>query len=161
MADLFLELFSEEIPARLQYEAQENLKRLVGNELLQVKSNFEAIESFSTPRRLILVVKELSEKTVPEIEEKRGPNVLAPKAAIDGFCKSMKVNQDQLFTRDEKKGKFYYARLETSGQLNSHLIPEILSKVIKGFPWPKSMRWGPGSFRWGKTLTLNCLHTLR
>ena len=128
MADLFLELFSEEIPARLQYVAQENLKKLVTSELLHVKSNFEAVETFSTPRRLVLFVKGLTEKTLPEIEEKRGPNVLAPQTAIEGFCKSMKINQSQLFTRDEKKGKFYYVKLETAGQLNSNLVPEILSK---------------------------------
>ena len=152
MADLFLELFSEEIPARLQYVAQENIKRLVVEELLLAKSNFEAVESFSTPRRLILIIKGLSEKTRPDIEEKRGPNVLAPKAAIEGFCKSIKIERSQLFTRDEKKGQFYYARLKPTGQLNSDLVPEILSKVIKGFPWPKSMRWGSGNFRWVRPL---------
>ena len=126
MADLFLELFSEEIPAKLQVFGQEHLKNSVASELSKARSNFEAIESFSTPQRLILVVKGLTEKAQGRVEEKRGPNVMAPKEAVDGFCKSMKIDRSQLFTKDEKKGTFYFARIETFGQANVELIPEIL-----------------------------------
>ncbi len=152
MADLFLELFSEEIPARLQSTAEENLKKIVKGELQKVESKFEVMKSFSTPRRLILVIQGLSEKTSPEAEEKRGPSVLAPKVAIDGFCKSMAISQSQLFVKEEKKGEFYYVKLEKAGQLNVDIIPGILSRVINGFPWPKSMRWGSGNFKWVRPL---------
>ena len=101
MVDIFLELLSEEIPARLQLSAQENLKKLVVDELTKVKLSFEAVESFSTPRRLILVIKGLSELTAMELKEKRGPSVLAPIEAVNGFCKSMKISKSQLFTKEE------------------------------------------------------------
>ena len=152
MADLFLELFSEEIPAKLQVFGQEHLKNSVASELSKARSNFEAIESFSTPQRLILVVKGLTEKAQGRVEEKRGPNVMAPEEAVDGFCKSMKIDRSQLFTKDEKKGTFYFARIETFGQANVELIPEILHRVIRNFPWPRSMRWGSGEFKWVRPL---------
>ena len=152
MAELFLELFSEEIPARLQFKAQENLKMLINDELVKAKSHFEAIETFSTPRRLIMVITGLSDKTISLVEDKRGPNVLASQQAIDGFCKSMKVDQSKLFIKDEKKGKFFYMRLETRSQNNSELLPEIITKVLERFPWPKSMRWGSGTFKWVRPL---------
>ena len=158
MADLFLELFSEEIPARLQFNAQENLKKLVKDELLKVGSDFETVETFSTPRRLILFVKGLTENQLPIIEEKRGPNVLAPTSAIEGFCTSLKISQSQLSVKEEKKGKFYYARIQKVRRSNSDLIPEILSQIIKGFPWPKSMRWQSGNFKWVRPLrSIVCL----
>ncbi len=152
MADLFLELLSEEMPARMQVTAQAALKELVTDELLQVKLNFQDIESFSTPRRLLLVIKGLAEKTLPEFEEKRGPSVLAPKKAIEGFCKAMNAKKSELFLKEEKKGQFYFFRMELPSQLNSDLIPAILTRVVKYFPWPRSMRWGSGSLRWVRPL---------
>ena len=158
MADLFLELFSEEIPARLQVNAQLNLKNLVANELLKEKSHFDVIEAFSTPRRLVLIVKGLSERTESELEEKRGPNVLAPDQAIEGFCNSMKIDRDELVTKAEKKGEFYYARLQKATRLNSELLPKVLSRVLQQFPWPKSMRWGSGRLKWVRPLrSIVCL----
>lgn len=152
MADLFLELFSEEIPARLQLGAEENLKKLVSNEFLTAKLSFSAAESFSTPRRLILVVTGLPQTTSSESEEKRGPSVVAPKQAIDGFCKSMNISRSQLFTKMEKKGEFYFTLLTKKSQPSADIIEVILSKVVKNFPWPKSMRSGSGSFKWVRPL---------
>lgn len=158
MPDLLLELLSEEIPARLQLSAQENLKKLVTKNLFDSELNFEAVESFSTPRRLVLVVIGLPEKTLPISEEKRGPNVLAPKKAIDGFSKSINIDTSKLITKLEKKGEFYYAKIERESQLSSEVISKILSKVIRNFPWPKSMRWGSGTFKWIRPLrSIICL----
>ena len=152
MTDLFLELFSEEIPARFQSSAQENLKSNVYRELIREKLQFDTLESFSTPRRLVLAVKGLSENIGTTTAVKRGPNVSAPDKAIEGFCKSLKIDRSQLFTKEEKKGLFYYANLKTSDKLLSDLILEILTRVINSFPWPKSMRWGSGNFRWVRPL---------
>ena len=152
MPDLLLELLSEEIPARLQSGAEENLKKLVMKDFLDVKLTFEAAESFSTPRRLVLVISGLPEQTLLDSEEKRGPSVLAPKSAIDGFSKSMNIKSSELFKKLEKKGEFYYAKLDKKSQSSTDLIPDILSKVIRNFPWPKSMRWGSGSFKWVRPL---------
>ena len=148
MPDLFLELLSEEIPARLQSSAEANLKNLVTKEFNEVKLSYEVVKSFSTPRRLVLVVIGLPKKTFSELEEKRGPSVHAPKSAIDGFLKSMNISSSNLFKKSEKKGEFYYAKLARKSQLSSDIIPEILTRIIKNFPWPKSMRWGSGSFKW-------------
>ena len=160
MPELFLELLSEEIPARLQPSAEEKLKILVTQGFLESKLYFDAAESFSTPRRLVLVVSGLPEKTLPEIEEKRGPSTLASKRAIDGFSKSMNISSSKLFTKVEKKGEFYYAKIEKISQPSSDLISEVLSRVIRNFPWPKSMRWGSGSFKWVRPLrSVVCLLT--
>ena len=152
MPDLLLELLSEEIPARFQLKAEESLKNLVKEGLIESKLTFEAIESFSTPRRLVLAVTGIPEKTLSKSEEKRGPSVLAPKNAIEGFSKSMNVNISDLFTKIEKKGEFYYAKIEKRSQTSANIIPEILSGIIKNFPWQKSMKWGSGSFKWVRPL---------
>lgn len=152
MPDLLLELLSEEIPARFQSKAEKSLKNLVKDGLIESKLTFEAIESFSTPRRLVLAVTGLPEKTLSKSEEKRGPSVLAPKNAIEGFSKSMNVNISDLFTKIEKKGEFYYAKLEKRSQTSENIIPEILSRIIRNFPWKKSMKWGSGSFKWVRPL---------
>ena len=152
MPDLLLELLSEEIPARFQSKAEKSLKNLVKEGLIESKLTFEAIESFSTPRRLVLAVTGLPEKTLSKSEEKRGPSVLAPKNAIEGFSKSMNVNISDLFTKIEKKGEFYYAKLEKRSQTSESIIPEILSRIIRNFPWKKSMKWGSGSFKWVRPL---------
>ena len=152
MPDLLLELLSEEIPARFQSKAEGSLKNLVREGLIESKLTFEAIESFSTPRRLVLAVTGLPEKTLSKSEEKRGPSVLAPKNAIEGFSKSMNVNISDLFTKIEKKGEFYYAKLERRSQTSANIIPEILTRIIRNFPWQKSMKWGSGSFKWVRPL---------
>ena len=158
MPDLLLELLSEEIPARLQPSAEENLQKLVTQGLVDSKLTFEAIKSFSTPRRLVLVIVGLPEKTLFEKEEKRGPNVLAAKSAIEGFSKSMSISSTSLVIKKEKKGEFYYAILEKKSQPSTKVISEILSRIIKSFPWPKSMRWGSGNFKWVRPLhSIICL----
>ena len=158
MTDLLLELFSEEIPARLQLEAERTLKKRVTEELLKGSWTFEAAQAFSTPRRLVLAIEGLPEATLPELEEKRGPNILASQQAIKGFMKAINIKSSQLVKKKKKKGEFYFARIQKASQLSEELIPEILSRVVRNFPWPKSMRWGAGTFKWVRPLhSVMCL----
>ena len=152
MSDLLLELFSEEIPARLQASAEKNLQKLVTQGLIEAKLTFEASQSFSTPRRLVLTISGLPKMTLPETDEKRGPNVLAPKSAIEGFSKSMNIITSELFTKMENKGEFYYAKVKIDSRPSADIIVEVLSRVIRNFPWPKSMKWGVGGFKWVRPL---------
>jgi glycyl-tRNA synthetase beta chain len=144
MPDLLLELFSEEIPARMQRQAAEDLKRLVTNALVERNLLYEGAQSFVTPRRLTLHVVGLPAAQAPSREERKGPRVGAPDAAIQGFLKSagLKRIEDARVETDPKKGQFYVALIEKPGRETKDAIAEIIPAIINSFPWPKSMRWG-------------------
>ena len=170
MPDLLLELFSEEIPARMQRQAAEDLKRLVTNALVERNLLYEGAQSFVTPRRLALHVAGLPGAQANSREERKGPRVGAPEAAIQGFLKSagLKRVEDARVERDPKKGEFYVAAIEKPGRETKDVIAEIMPSIIRSFPWPKSMRWGaasakPDALRWVRPLrgivcTLATLH---
>ena len=148
MVDLLLELFSEEIPARMQPRAEADLARLLGQAFKAGGLKFKAIETFSTPRRLVAHVTGLP-KSQPDVrEEKRGPKAGAPAQAIAGFSKSVGLSPDQLTERDG----YFYAKIEKKGMETSQLLSQTLPDLIAKFPWPKSMRWGSGKFRWVRPL---------
>ena len=144
MPDLLLELFSEEIPARMQRQAAEDLKRLVTNALVERNLLYEGAQSFVTPRRLTLHVVGLPAAQPDLREERKGPRVGAPEAAIQGFLKSagLKRIEDARIEADPKKGEFYVAVIEKPGRETKEAIAEIIPAIIRSFPWPKSMRWG-------------------
>ncbi len=144
MPDLLLELFSEEIPARMQRQAAEDLKRLVTNALVERNLLYEGAQSFVTPRRLTLHVVGLPAAQADLREERKGPRVGAPDAAIQGFLKSagLKRIEDARVETDPKKGQFYVAVIEKPGRETKDAIAEIIPAIIRSFPWPKSMRWG-------------------
>jgi glycyl-tRNA synthetase beta subunit len=144
MPDLLLELFSEEIPARMQRQAAEDLKRLVTNALVDRNLLYEGAQSFVTPRRLALHVVGLPAAQAHSHEERKGPRVGAPEAAIQGFLKSagLKGIEDARVETDPKKGQFYVALIEKPGRETKDAIAEIIPAIICSFPWPKSMRWG-------------------
>ena len=144
MPDLLLELFSEEIPARMQRQAAEDLKRLVTNALVERNLLYEGAQSFVTPRRLTLHVVGLPAAQPDLREERKGPRVGAPEAAIQGFLKSagLKRIEDARVETDPKKGQFYVALIEKPGRDTKDAIAEIIPAIIRSFPWPKSMRWG-------------------
>ena len=144
MPDLLLELFSEEIPARMQRQAAEDLKRLVTNALVERNLLYEGAQSFVTPRRLTLHVVGLPAAQPDLREERKGPRVGAPEAAIQGFLKSagLKRIEDARVETDPKKGQFYVALIEKPGRETKEAIAEIIPAIIRSFPWPKSMRWG-------------------
>ncbi len=160
MPDLLLELFSEEIPARMQAKAAEDLKSLVTNGLVEAGLTYASAASFATPRRLCLVVDGLSANSPTTTEERKGPRVDAPEAAIEGFLRGAGVSRDALETREDKKGEIYVARITHQGRDAADIIAELVPSVIRNFPWPKSMRWGAGSLRWVRPLhSILCLLT--
>jgi glycyl-tRNA synthetase beta chain len=144
MPDLLLELFSEEIPARMQRQGADDLKRLVTNALVERNLLYEGAQSFVTPRRLALHVAGLPGAQADSREERKGPRVGAPEAAIQGFLKSagLKRIEDARVERDTKKGEFYVAVIEKPGRATKDVIAEIIPAIIRSFPWPKSMHWG-------------------
>ena len=144
MPDLLLELFSEEIPARMQRQAAEDLKRLVTNALVERNLIYEGAQSFVTPRRLTLHVVGLPAAQANLREERKGPRVGAPEAAIQGFLKSAGLSriEDARVETDPRKGQFYVAVIERPGRETKDAIAEIIPAIIRSFPWPKSMRWG-------------------
>jgi glycyl-tRNA synthetase beta chain len=159
MPDLLLELFSEEIPARMQRGAAEDLRRLVTNALVERGLVYEGAQSFAGPRRLTLHVVGLPAEQKPTKEERKGPRVGAPETAIQGFLKSAGLAriEDARIEKDAKKGEFYVAVIEKPGRATKQVLAEIIPSIIRAFPWPKSMRWGaasaePEALRWVRPL---------
>src|SRR5215813_10199234 len=150
MPDLLLELFSEEIPARMQARAAEDLRKAVTDRLLDAGLVYEGATAFATPRRLALVVQGIPAKQPDLKEEKKGPRVGAPEAAIQGFLKSAGLASiaEAKVEKDAKKGDFYVALIEKPGRAAIAVLSEILPVIIRTFPWPKSMRWGSGKLTW-------------
>ncbi len=149
MPDLLLELLTEEIPARMQEHAKQHLSRSVAEWLAAGRLEHTAVQSYVTPRRLVLVVEGLP-ATQPDIaEERRGPRVGAPENAIQGFLKSVGfASIDQCVKRDTGRGEFYFARINRAGKPTADVLPEFLRSTIYGFDWPKSMRIYAVPFRW-------------
>ena len=147
MAELLLELLSEEIPARMQARAADDLKRLVTAGLKDAGLEFQSAEAYVTPRRLTLVVDGLPEKQPDIREEKRGPQVGAPEKAVSGFLKSTGLTLDQCERREIKGKTYYFAVIEKKGVVTSRLVPQVLLNVMY-LPWAKSMKWGSGKARW-------------
>ena len=153
MPDLLLELFSEEIPARMQAGAARDLERLVVGALSDRGLLFEGIKAFAGPRRLTLAVSGLPAKQADVREEMKGPKVDAPQAAIDGFLKKTGLSKDQLKIDRQAKGDVYIAVIEREGRETAAVLAEILPELLAKLPWPKSMRWKPGvTTRWVRPL---------
>ncbi|MEH6527380.1 MAG: glycine--tRNA ligase subunit beta [Sneathiella sp.] len=152
MAELLLELFSEEIPARMQNKAAADLARLVGEGLKAAGLTFDNTAGYVTARRLTVVVSGLPTAQPDVSDERRGPRVGAPDKAVDGFLKSANLNRDQLEERETEKGNFYYAVIETKGRDTAEVLPDLLSSAISALHWPKPMKWGSYSARWVRPL---------
>ncbi|RJE81352.1 glycine--tRNA ligase subunit beta [Paracoccus sp. JM45] len=152
MADLLIELFSEEIPARMQARARADLKRVVTDGLVQAGLTYASAGAFSTPRRLTLTVEGLNDHSPTTREERKGPRTDAPEKALEGFLRSTGLTRDQLEARDDKKGQVWFATITKEGRPAADIVAEVLEDAIRNFPWPKSMRWGSGSLRWVRPL---------
>jgi len=154
MSELLIELFCEEIPARLQAKAAEDFQRLVVGGLNARGLETGAARSFATPRRLALVIKGVPAKSPAISEEKKGPRVGAPDGAIQGFLKSAGLTSidHAIIVSDEKKGDFYIAKIEKPGRKAGEIIAETVIETIAKFPWPKTQRWGAGDLRWIRPL---------
>jgi len=148
MAEFLLEIFSEEIPARMQAKAAEDLHRLVTEGLAANGIAFAAARAYVTPRRLALVIEGLPAAGPDVAEEKRGPRVGAPDQAMDGFLKSTGLALSQLEKRDTGKGEFWFAVINKKGRPTPEALKEVVEATLAGFPWPKSQRWGANQVRW-------------
>jgi len=152
MPELLIELFSEEIPARMQARAAEDLQKLVTNGLVDAGLTYAGARALATPRRLTLVVSDMLAASAPVREERKGPRADAPEKAIEGFLRSTGLTRDQLEARETKKGDVLFAVIERPGRPAAEIVAEVLENAIRTFPWPKSMRWGAGSLRWVRPL---------
>ena len=158
MPDLLIELFSEEIPARMQKRASEDLKKRITDGLVEAGLTYASAGAFATPRRLALSVEGLLAESPTTVEERKGPRVDAPEKAIEGFLRGAGVTKDDLEIRDEKKGQVYFAKLTKPGRPAAEIVAEVLEATVRNFPWPKSMRWGAGSLKWVRPLhSIVCL----
>src|SRR5882757_7523049 len=162
MPDLLLELFSEEIPARMQAKAAEDLKKMVTDRLVDAGLVYEGARAFATPRRLTLFVQGVPAKQPDLKEEKKGPRVGAPEGAIAGFLKGAGLASigEATIQKDPKKGDFYVALTEKPGRPAIDVIGEFLQVVLRTFPWPKSMRWGEASAQAGSLEWVRPLHAI-
>jgi glycyl-tRNA synthetase beta chain len=158
MPDLLLELFSEEIPARMQARAAEDLRKLVTDRLVDAGLVYEGAKAFVTPRRLALAVQGVPVRQPDVKEEKKGPRVGAPAGAIEGFVRAAGLKSiEEATVKPDKKGDFYVAVIEKPGRPAIEVIGQLVPEVVKTFPWPKSMRWGarsaqPGALGWVRPL---------
>ncbi|MGJ4929807.1 glycine--tRNA ligase subunit beta [Bradyrhizobium sp. HKCCYLS2038] len=159
MPDLLLELFSEEIPARMQAKAAEDLRRMVTDKLVAEGLVYEGAKAFATPRRLALTVHGIPARQADLKDERKGPRVGGPDAAIQGFLKATGLSSldEATIQRDPKKGDFYVALIEKPGRATIDVLAEMLPVIVRTFPWPKSMRWGkrsekPGALNWVRPL---------
>ncbi|HXI08965.1 MAG: glycine--tRNA ligase subunit beta [Bradyrhizobium sp.] len=158
MPDLLLELFSEEIPARMQAKAADDLRRMVTDKLVAEGLVYEGAKAFATPRRLALTVHGIPARQPDLKEERKGPKIGAPDAAVQGFLRATGLKSlDEARIQSDKKGDFYIALIEKPGRPAIDVLADILPVLIRTFPWPKSMRWGdrsarPGSLSWVRPL---------
>jgi len=152
MPELLIELFSEEIPAGMQHKAAADLRQMVTNALVEAGLTYEGAQAHGGARRLVLSVEGLDAKAADVNEERKGPRVDAPQAAIEGFLKSTGLGLGELKVQDDKKGQFYLAVIRRPGRTATEIIADVVPDTIRKFPWPKSMRWGSGSLRWVRPL---------
>ncbi len=160
MPDLLIELFSEEIPARMQRRAADDLRRLVTDGLVEAGLTYAGAAAHVTPRRLALAVEGFTDRSPTTTETRRGPRVDAPEKALDGFLRSTGLTREQLEEQDDKKGRVYIATLTKPGRPAADIVAEVLEAAIRDFPWPKSMRWGNDALRWVRPLrSILCILT--
>ncbi|SIS49500.1 glycine--tRNA ligase subunit beta [Phaeovulum vinaykumarii] len=152
MPDLLIELFSEEIPARMQRRAAQDLKTRMTDALVVAGLTYASAGAFSTPRRLVLTVEGLSAASPTRREERKGPRADAPEAAIAGFERATNMTRDTFERRETPKGVVFFAQIEHPGRPAAEIVAAALETTIRDFPWPKSMRWGNGTLRWVRPL---------
>src|SRR3989344_3469487 len=148
MPQLLLEIFSEEIPARMQQGAARDLERMVSDRLKAAGLTWDALTTYAGPRRLTLVVEGLPAATPDREEELKGPKTSAPEQALEGFLRKTGLTREQLVERDG----VFFAVSSSKGQPPADLVPAMVDQIVRSFPWPKSMRWGTGTLRWVRPL---------
>lgn len=152
MSEFFLEILSEEIPARMQAKAANDLKRLAESGLKEAGLTFDSVKTFVTPRRLILVADGLPDRQPDIREERKGPKADAPEKAIAGFLNSVGLSRDQVEERANPKGNVLFAVIEKDGSATAEILPNLVSDSLDDLGWPKSMRWAPADMTWVRPL---------
>ncbi len=152
MPDILIELFSEEIPARMQTRAAEDLKKLVTDGMVEAGLTYAHAAAFSTPRRLTLTIEGALDASPTTVEERKGPRADAPEKAIEGFLRGAGLTRDALEPRETPKGTILFAKITKEGRPAADIVAEVLAHTVRTFPWPKSMRWGSGSLKWVRPL---------
>ncbi len=160
MSELLLELLSDEIPARMQAKAREDLARMLLEALEKNTLSVGAYKTYVTPRRLTIHLTGMAAATFASEELRRGPRIDAPEKAIDGFLKSTGLSRDQLIQQDEGKGTFFFAKISTASRAAADVITDVVPAIIRAFPWPKSMRFGAASTNMDALRWVRPLHSI-
>ena len=152
MAELFVELFSEEIPSKLQIDARQKIKQMFEEKLNKKEIKFNSSKSFSTPKRLVFVIDGIPEKIEQKQKVLKGPKVGTPQVALDGFIRSNNLNKTDIYKQNTEKGEFYFANTKSKV---IYLIDEfefIIPEVLQSYSWKKSMKWSVYDLSWGRPL---------
>ena len=152
MAELLLELYSEEIPPQLQIAARSQIKIFIENTFKEEKIGFKELLVYSSPTRLTLFIKDLTEKIKIEAKEIKGPKVGSPDQVVQGFLRAKSVSQKDLIEKDTDKGKFYFFKIQSQSKLVEDLLIKIIPKAIESINWKKSMKWSDHNLMWGRPL---------
>ena len=152
MAELLLELYSEEIPPQLQIAARSQIKQFIENSFEEDNIKYKELSVYSSPTRLTLYIKDLNEKIKLEAKEIRGPKVGSPDQVIQGFIKAKNVNETDLIEKDTDKGKFYFIKTKSQSILVEDILIKIIPKAIRSISWKKSMKWSDHDLMWGRPL---------
>ena len=152
MAELFIELFSEEIPSKLQIDARNKIKKEIEERLTKKEINFESSRSFSTPKRLVFILDKISDKIEQNKKIIKGPKVGAPQAALDGFMKSNRLNKSDIYKKNIEKGEFYFSEIKPKTIDVLKELQIIIPEALKSYNWKKSMRWSDYDLNWGRPL---------
>ena len=152
MAELFIELFSEEIPSRLQIDARQKIKQALEEKLKIKEIKFNSSKSFSTPKRLVFVIDGIPEKIEQKNKILKGPKVGVPQVALDGFIKSNNLNVSDIYQKNIEKGEFYFANIKSKTIDVLEELKFIVPDIIQGYSWKKSMKWSTYDLNWGRPL---------
>ena len=152
MAELFIELFSEEIPSKLQIDARKKIKEIIDQKLKKKEINFKSSKSFSTPKRLVFFIEGISEKIEQKKKIIKGPSAKAPKEALDGFIKSNNLNKSDVYKKNLEKGEFYFAESKLKVIDVSKELQAIIPESLQSYSWKKSMKWSAYDLDWGRPL---------
>ena len=152
MAELFIELFSEEIPSKLQIDARKKIKEIIDQKLKKKEINFKSSKSFSTPKRLVFFIEGIPEKIEQKKKIIKGPSVKAPQEALDGFIKSNNLNKSDVYKKNLEKGEFYFAETKLKVIDVSKELQSIIPEALQSYSWKKSMKWSVYDLDWGRPL---------
>ena len=150
MAELFIELFSEEIPAKLQIDAREKIIKIINENLQKRDINFGASKSYSTPKRLVFVIDDVPENIEQKKRILKGPKTSAPQSALEGFIKTNSLNQSDVYKKNIEKGEFYFAEIKPKKINVFRELQSLIPESLKSYSWKKSMKWSIYDLNWGR-----------